>query len=612
MARLLPTGKTLAELCEGSDGEEWDEAAAGKGATMVRGVSAGDAAADGRLMTPRSMEASREVRAAAAAGRPLWRRARSREAALVTAQRVVAGELTLWAHRLVFVPDVAAWEAEAAAQLERWKAAGSRGERPADRPPRDKEWELRGLVEVHRRRYLLRPSACELFFRDGPPVFVNLKKKKRRRDFINRLRAAVPSSQLIYLAARDLKAHVTRAHERWQRRELTNFEYLMRLNTLAGRTYNDLNQYPVFPWVLADYASDTLDLESAATFRDLAVPMGAQRPERAEAVRERYEQMGDIDDARGGASPPPFHYGSHYSSAGAVLFYLLRLEPFTTLAIRLQGGVFDHADRLFHDVGATYRNATTNSADVKEAIPELYYLPEALVNSNGVALGVRQDGTALGDVVLPPWANGSAHDFVRLHRAALESAHVSAHLHEWVDLVFGHKQRGKAAVAALNVFYYLTYEGEVDLDKICDEHERAATEAQIVNFGNTPTQLIADKPAAPRGATPPQRRRRAHDAARRAPRARAEPLALAADGAAPPAHQALRRADPLPPRGRRPRPRRRRQSPRLVARVGAAPAAARGSRAAARHRRLRRRQAVWRAVRRLAPRAAARRAMHRE
>ena len=134
-----------------------------------------------------------------------------------------------------------------------------------------------------------------------------------------------------------------------------------------------------------------------------------------------------------------------------------------------------------------------------------------------MGLGVRQDGTALGDVALPPWAHGSAHEFVRLHRAALESDHVSARLHEWVDLVFGHKQRGKAAVAALNVFYYLTYEGEVDLDKICDEHERAATEAQIVNFGNTPTQLIADKPAAPRGdgphnaaaerTTPPDERR---------------------------------------------------------------------------------------------------------
>ncbi len=40
-----------------------------------------------------------------------------------------------------------------------------------------------------------------------------------------------------------------------QNGEMTNFQYLMHLNTLAGRSYNDLMQYPVFPWVLADYTS---------------------------------------------------------------------------------------------------------------------------------------------------------------------------------------------------------------------------------------------------------------------------------------------------------------------------------------------------------------------
>ena len=44
----------------------------------------------------------------------------------------------------------------------------------------------------------------------------------------------------------------------------------MYLNTIAGRTYNDLNQYPVFPWVLADYTSDILDLSDPDTFRDLS------------------------------------------------------------------------------------------------------------------------------------------------------------------------------------------------------------------------------------------------------------------------------------------------------------------------------------------------------
>lgn len=52
--------------------------------------------------------------------------------------------------------------------------------------------------------------------------------------------------------------------ELWRRRQMSNFEYLMRLNIIAGRSYNDINQYPVFPWVLADYDSPTLDLSNPA------------------------------------------------------------------------------------------------------------------------------------------------------------------------------------------------------------------------------------------------------------------------------------------------------------------------------------------------------------
>ena len=79
-----------------------------------------------------------------------------------------------------------------------------------------------------------------------------------------------------------------------------------------------------------------------------------------------------------------------------------------------------------------------------------------------------QDGSALGDVELPPWAKGSPDEFVRLQREALESDHVSEHLHEWIDLIFGAKQRGKAAEVAANVFYYLTYESTVNLQDIQD------------------------------------------------------------------------------------------------------------------------------------------------
>ena len=142
-----------------------------------------------------------------------------------------------------------------------------------------------------------------------------------------------------------------------------------------------------------------------------------------------------------------------------------------------QGGRFDVADRLFHSIGDTWRTCLTNMSDVKELIPEFFTNPEFLRNANELPLGTMQRGHKLGDVELPPWA-ASPEEFIRKHRAALESDFVSLHLHHWIDLIFGYKQRGAAAVEALNVFYYLTYEGAVDLDKL-DSTTRAAFESQV-------------------------------------------------------------------------------------------------------------------------------------
>ena len=52
----------------------------------------------------------------------------------------------------------------------------------------------------------------------------------------------------------------------------------------------------------------------------------------------------------------------------------------------------------------------------------------------------------VGDVVLPPWAKGSAREFIRKHREALESDFVSENLHHWIDLIFGYRQRGKVGI----------------------------------------------------------------------------------------------------------------------------------------------------------------------
>lgn len=95
------------------------------------------------------------------------------------------------------------------------------------------------------------------------------------------------------------------------------------------------------------------------------------------------------------------------------------MEPYTTYALALQSGKFDHADRMFHSVGESWRNCLNNPSDLKELVPEFFYLPEFLRNARGLRLGARQSGEVLDDVVLPPWANGSpgklAIAFVAMH-----------------------------------------------------------------------------------------------------------------------------------------------------------------------------------------------------
>ena len=46
-------------------------------------------------------------------------------------------------------------------------------------------------------------------------------------------------------------------------------------------------QYPVFPWILADYDSEELDLTNHKTFRDLSKPMRAQTAARLDQFKKR-------------------------------------------------------------------------------------------------------------------------------------------------------------------------------------------------------------------------------------------------------------------------------------------------------------------------------------
>uniref|UniRef100_A0A3Q2NNT0 Neurobeachin n=1 Tax=Fundulus heteroclitus TaxID=8078 RepID=A0A3Q2NNT0_FUNHE len=352
------------------------------------------------------------------------------------------------------------------------------------------KWMFSEIRAVFSRRYLLQNTGLEVFMANRTSVMFNFPDQATVKRVVYSLpRVGVgtsyglPQARRISLATPRQLFKSSNMTQRWQRREISNFEYLMFLNTIAGRTYNDLNQYPVFPWVLTNYDSEELDLTLPGNFRDLSKPIGALNPKRAAFYAERYETWDDD-------STPSHHYTTLYSTANSTLMWMVRIEPFTTFFLNANDGKFDHPERAFSGIGRAWRNCQRDTADVKELIPEFYYLPEMFVNSNEYELGVRDDGVPVSDVELPVWAK-KPEDFVRINRMALESEFVSCQLHQWIDLIFGYKQRGPEAVRALNVFNFLSYEGAINLDNL-DTAQREVIEGQIQLSGQVPSQLLIE------------------------------------------------------------------------------------------------------------------------
>ena len=149
------------------------------------------------------------------------------------------------------------------------------------------------------------------------------------------------------------KSFVESAMQQWLAGELDNFSYLLILNAAAGRSFHDLSRYPVFPWVLSNYGENEqyeseknfyLDLSNPENYRDLSKPIGSLNEERFIEFQKRYDGMVQQQKSMQNQghklhhTDSPFMYGTHYSSSGYVLFYLLRVMPEHMLC--LQNGNF--------------------------------------------------------------------------------------------------------------------------------------------------------------------------------------------------------------------------------------------------------------------------------
>ena len=327
------------------------------------------------------------------------------------------------------------------------------------------------VVLTINRRYAYRPTMLDVFLVNGVHQTLNFTSEYDRKAFLYKVRAdKKPAPCGVYYASQFLSKPLDTVTKMWQRREIGNFDYTIFLNIASGRSFNDLSQYPVVPWILGGFTKDTVEHT-----RDMSKPMGAQTAERAKRYINNFQET-------------EYHYGTHYSHSAAVLHYMLRMEPYTLYGLHLHNG-WDHKDRLFCSIAESWRSASeANQADVKELIPEFYCFPSMFENVNHLQLRERSDGQSLNTVTLPKWAKNAEH-FVWVMRTAFDD---EEHLNEWIDLIFGYKQRGEAAVNAVNIFHPLAYSDSFKEDEY-DEQDRKAAIDTILNFGQCPLQLFTSE-----------------------------------------------------------------------------------------------------------------------
>lgn len=93
---------------------------------------------------------------------------------------------------------------------------------------------------------------------------------------------------------------------------------------------------------------------------------------------------------------------------------------------------------------------------------------------------------------MPKWAK-TPKEFININRAVLESEYVSLTLNNWIDLIFGYKQRGKEAQLSNNLFSPESYDTDnnVNYDDF-DDKKKQDFILKLLELGQVPRQLFTE------------------------------------------------------------------------------------------------------------------------
>ena len=215
--------------------------------------------------------------------------------------------------------------------------------------------------------------------------------------------------------------------------------------------------------------------------------------QRKELIIESYKSnKGDEDIEERGL----FYFNTHYSNIVYTSNFMIRLFPYSFLCIELQGNGFDNPNRLFFSIEDTFYNISIHKSDLRELIPEFFYLPEMFMNINSIYFGKQLNDLSVDNVIMPGLGDNRIENdnilksffFVDSIKSKLELIN-SQKLNSWFDLIFGEHQRYKSKSNERHQYFRnLSY---IDIDKKTYLlYSRDDIIMDSVEFGLIPLQTI--------------------------------------------------------------------------------------------------------------------------
>ena len=263
----------------------------------------------------------------------------------------------------------------------------------------------------------------------------------------------------------------------------SNFDLLILINLFSNRSFRDVYQYPIFP-TLYDLINVTRDLSQHIGLQD-SLPESKKRKDLFLKTFKSNEDDREINEEM-------FIFTIHYSNPAYVFNYLLRVFPYSFLSIEFQGDGFDDANRLFFSIEKALRSSLKIKSDLREMIPELYYMIELFYNKNNILFDKPKDGKNIEDIFIYDSdkfeTDISKKENYAKYLSKMRNNLESRHINKWIDLIFGINQKNYI-INEKNIYKYYDKNSEIvfktDLAVI-----NKPLAMDLVSFGLLPYQLF--------------------------------------------------------------------------------------------------------------------------